>query len=304
MPTAPGPGCGRSACTCWSNARMRPAKASMVIAAARSAVSSKSSIFAAASTPVASICAVPLFSARPSLCDRRIGARPARRKASRARQSLALVEGFAATQQHDRQMRQRRQVAAGADRSLLRHHRHDAGVEHGGQRLQRADANAGMTAHQGVDADDQHRAHHFGGERLADADRMGDDQVALQFLEQAFVLGLGAGHAGAQAVRAEQLVGIAAEAGGDAVDRLLAARPARPGNRRRAAPSSVAPHQARPSRHRPPAITCSRVRDWPSRWIDFISALLHGALLLEFDLAAPPPVRIRPLRTAPGDAGP
>jgi hypothetical protein len=37
-----------------------------------------------------------------------------------------------------------------------------------------------------------------------------------------FRLRLGAGHAGPQAVRAEQLVRIAAEASGDPVDRLLA----------------------------------------------------------------------------------
>ncbi len=80
-----------------------------------------------------------------------------------------------------------------------------------------------MTAHQGIDADDQHGPHHFRGERLADADRMRDDEVALQFLQQAFVLRLGAGHAGAQAMGAEQLVRIAAKPGGNAVDRLLAA---------------------------------------------------------------------------------
>ena len=125
----------------------------------------------------ASICAVPLLSARPSLYDSVTGCRPARCSASRARHALALVERFAAAEQHDRQVRQRREIARRADRTQLRHHRHDAGVEHRGQRLQRFDADAGMPAHQRVDADAQHRAHHVRRERLADADRVRDDQV-------------------------------------------------------------------------------------------------------------------------------
>ena len=178
------PGCGRSACTSSRNAPLRPANASSVIAAARSAVSSKRSSASSASTPVASICAVPLLSARPSLNDSRIGSRPARLQRLGAGQALALVERLATAQQHDGQVRQRRQVAAGADRALLRHHRHDARVEHRGQRLQRAHADTRMTAHQRVDADHQHRAHHVLGERLAHAHGVGDDQVVLQFLQQ------------------------------------------------------------------------------------------------------------------------
>ena len=42
-------------------------------------------------------------------------------------------------------------------------------------------ADAGVSAQQRIDADAQHRAHHVGGERLADADRMRHDQVVLQF---------------------------------------------------------------------------------------------------------------------------
>ena len=76
------PGCGRSACTSSAKAPRRPAKASMVIAAARSAVSSSASSRCSASTPQASICAVPLFSARPSLYDSETGCRPLRRNAS------------------------------------------------------------------------------------------------------------------------------------------------------------------------------------------------------------------------------
>ena len=84
-------------------------------------------------------------------------------------------------------------------------------------------ADARMAAHQRVDADAQHRAHDVGRERLADAHGMGDDQVVLQFVEQRSAGRAALGRASRMRMRAEQLVGIAAEAGGDAVDRLLAA---------------------------------------------------------------------------------
>ena len=94
--------------------------------------------------------------------------------------ALAIDEGFAAAQQDDRQVRQRREVAGGTDRAQLRHHRHDARVEHVRQRLHGLHADAGMPAQQGVDADAEHRPHHLRREWLADADRVGDDQVVLQ----------------------------------------------------------------------------------------------------------------------------
>ena len=76
------PGCGRSACTSSRSAPLRPAKASRLMAAARSAVASSFSVRSRASTAVASICAVPLFSARPSFSDRRTGSMPIRPSAS------------------------------------------------------------------------------------------------------------------------------------------------------------------------------------------------------------------------------
>ena len=65
---------------------------------------------------------VPLSSARPSLaasctgCNRHAAA-------LRRPHALALVERFALADDHERQMGQRRQIAAGADRALLRNHR-------------------------------------------------------------------------------------------------------------------------------------------------------------------------------------
>ena len=81
-----------------------------------------------------------------------------------------------------------------------------------------------MPAQQGVDADREHRAHDFRRERLADADRVGDDEVVLQLFQQAAraLLRIAAGQLVARAMCAQQAVGIAAEAGGHTVDRLAA----------------------------------------------------------------------------------
>ncbi len=92
------------------------------------------------------------------------------------------------------------------------------------QRTQRRHAHARMPAHQRVDADREHRAHDVGAERLADADRVRDDEVVLQLFEQRAVrrFRIAARQLVARAMRAEQLVGVAAEAGRHAVDRLAA----------------------------------------------------------------------------------
>ncbi len=165
----------------------------------------------------------------------------------------------------------------GADRTQLRHHRHDAGVEHRRQRLQGLHADAGMAAHQRVDADAQHRAHHVRRERLADADRMGDDQVVLQFLVQR-----ASGRASRPATRR------AADARRAACRRCCRSRstrrrsaprgaPARRGNPRRARPPSAAPASSStlaPWRSRPAA---SRVSERPSRRIGFMLSVLRHA---------------------------
>ena len=95
--------------------------------------------------------------------------------------TLAVDEGFPAPEQHDGEMRQRREVTGCTHRTELRHHRHDPGIEQRRQRLQGLHADAGMPAQERVDADAQHRPHHVRRERFAHAHRVGDDQVALQF---------------------------------------------------------------------------------------------------------------------------
>ncbi len=139
--------------------------------------------------------------------------------------AFAAIKRFTTTEQHDRQVRQRREIAARADRTLFRNHRNHVVVEQVDQRVQGRHADAGMPAHQRVDADHEHRAHDARIERLADADRVRDHEVVLQLFQQrAFaLLRVATRQFVARAMRAEQLVGIAAETGSDAVDRFAAA---------------------------------------------------------------------------------
>ena len=143
----------------------------------------------------------------------------------RAGHPFTLVKRLAAAEQHDRQVRQWREIAARAHRPHFRNHRDHIAVQQFGERAQRRNADARMPAHQRVDADHEHRAHHACVERLADADRMGDHQVVLQFLEQAARtrFRIAARQFVANPMRTEQLVGVAAEPGGHAVDRFPAA---------------------------------------------------------------------------------
>ncbi len=80
-------------------------------------------------------------------------------------------------------MRQRRQIAGGADGALLRHHRIDFGVDEGHQRLKHSQADAGEAPRQRVDLEHHHQPHgsviHVG----ADAGRVGEHDGALQFVQ-------------------------------------------------------------------------------------------------------------------------
>jgi hypothetical protein len=69
-----------------------------------------------------------------------------------------------------------------------------------------------MAVQQRVDADAQHRAHDIGGKRLAHANRVCDDQVVLEFDMQRAAGCARTRQFVAEWMRAEQLVGIAAEA--------------------------------------------------------------------------------------------
>src|SRR3546814_14618533 len=77
-------------------------------------------------------------------------------------------------------MRQRREVAGGADRALARDHRIELLVEKLDEAVDDAAADAGVAAREGVDLQQQHQAHDALVERLADAAAMRQHEARLQ----------------------------------------------------------------------------------------------------------------------------
>ena len=82
------------------------------------------------------------------------------------------------------EVRERREVAAGADRSAARHDRVDARVERVDQPVERRAPDAGVALREHVGAQRHHRAHRARRQRLADAGRVAAQQVALQLAER------------------------------------------------------------------------------------------------------------------------
>ena len=137
-------------------------------------------------------------------------------------------------------MRERREVAARADRAAARHERVHAAVEQLDEALERGAANAGEALGEHVRAQRHRRAHRAHRQRLADAGRMAAQQIELQRAERA-----------ARNRRLRQR----AEAGVDAVDRR---RRPRPCDRRRRATAST---RARGGRREPDRRALVRDRD-------------------------------------------
>jgi len=101
-------------------------------------------------------------------------------------------------------VRQRREVAAGADAALLRDGRHDAAIEHLDEMLDQPDGDTGMSLHQRLDAKRQRQAGDADVQHRAPADGMAAQKVFLKV--QDFL-------------RLDPLTRQLAEAGVDAVDR-------------------------------------------------------------------------------------
>jgi hypothetical protein len=74
-------------------------------------------------------------------------------------QPLAFVARLAFAQQHQRHVRQRRQVTGGTDRTFERDVRVDLGVDQSDQRVDDLTANAGETTAQAVDLEHHDQAH-------------------------------------------------------------------------------------------------------------------------------------------------
>ncbi len=164
-----------------------------------------------ASARSAALAWVPLMSAIPSFGSRTTGVRPAFASTSRVprrRAPRSLIENLAFADQDEREMRERREVAAGADRAARGHAWMDAGVEQRDQRFERLETNAGEPLREHVRAERHQRAHGGNRQRIADAGRVTSEQVELQRREL---------------IGRDGDVGQRAEAGVDAVDR----RPAR-----------------------------------------------------------------------------
>ena len=124
---------------------------------------------------------VPLISASPSFgAERRPAARPARLQRVAAGSASRPSHTSPSPIEHEREVRQRREVAAGADRAAARHARMDAAVEQREQRLERLDADAGEALRQHVGAQRHRRAHRAHRQRLADAGGVAAQQVELQ----------------------------------------------------------------------------------------------------------------------------
>jgi hypothetical protein len=73
---------------------------------------------------------------------------------------------------------QRCQVAGGANRPFLRHHRMDAGIDEGQQAVDHFDARCRIIAGEGIGAQQHGGARHFFGKRFAHAGSMGRGSTA------------------------------------------------------------------------------------------------------------------------------
>ncbi|MCY1441436.1 hypothetical protein D9M71_577520 [compost metagenome] len=80
-------------------------------------------------------------------------------------------------------MRQRRQVAGRADRTLERDVRVDLGVDQGDQRVDDLATDAGEATAEAVDLEDHDQPHHVVVQRCADAGGMGQHQRTLQVFQ-------------------------------------------------------------------------------------------------------------------------
>ena len=85
--------------------------------------------------------------------------------------------------EHQCEMRERRQVAARAHRPARRHARVHAAIQHLDQQLQRFDADAGKPFRQHVGAQRHCRAHHRHLKRVADAGGVAAQQIDLKRVE-------------------------------------------------------------------------------------------------------------------------
>ena len=125
----------------------------------------------------------------------------------RSAHPAAAEQGFAFADQHQRQMRQRRQIARSAHRALRRDDRDDLGVDEAGEGGGGRRMDARIAARQRLELEHHDEPHGVGRKRFAGPGGVRAHQIDLQRVEIAI------GDAG---------LGELAEAGIDAIDRLAA----------------------------------------------------------------------------------
>ena len=89
-------------------------------------------------------------------------------------------EGLTLTNQDERKVRQRGEIATGAYRAARRHDRRDIRIEQFDERLHDLDAHARVSARQRGGKEQEHAAHNVDGQRLPNADRVATNDVDLQ----------------------------------------------------------------------------------------------------------------------------
>ena len=96
---------------------------------------------------------------------------------------LRPLDGLAFADEHERGVRERREVARRADAAVHRDVRMHAAVEHVAEEIDDVRSHAGSPRREGVRPEQQDRAHDVLRERRADADGVAADEVALKRAE-------------------------------------------------------------------------------------------------------------------------
>ena len=155
------PGWGRAAWMRASNGRVDPRSASIDSAAAISAARASRSAPRAASAATAVDGCVPLMSASPSFGASVTGVKPRGASASRPGSTCVLSPTVASPSpiSTSDEMRQRREIAAGADRAAAGDARVHAPIEQLDEQVERAATDSGEALREHVGAQRHRRAH-------------------------------------------------------------------------------------------------------------------------------------------------
>ncbi len=174
------PGSGRAAWIAGWKLVGEPCSASSDIAQAMSAVAASLRARTRSRAAVAVMNCVPLISESPSFAASVTGVSPAAASASAARSPTSVQRRLALADERQREMRERREVAARAHRAPGRDVRDDAGVEHVDEQLHRLQPRARVPLREGVRAKEQRAADDLVRIRLPHPARVAAQETQLQ----------------------------------------------------------------------------------------------------------------------------